>query len=76
MILENPKAEYLLFDLNNHKYTEPVLTYIQEQFPTTKITALFGNSVETMSTYIANNLAEVNTYDVCHLDGGHTEDIF
>ncbi len=76
MIMENPDAEYLLFDLNYHRYTEPTLNYIKAAFPTTKITAIFGDSVQTISKYIEEHPEESGTYDLIHLDGGHTEDIF
>jgi predicted O-methyltransferase YrrM len=76
MLLENPTAEYLLFDLNVHPYTEPTLRYVKEKFPTTKITVVFGDSTKTITQYIADNPMEWNTYDLCHLDGGHTRDIF
>jgi hypothetical protein len=76
MLLVNPTAEYLLFDLNNHKYTEPVLSYIKEAFPNTKIKAIFGDSVKTVTQYIEENPADWGTYDLCHLDGGHTQNIF
>ena len=76
MLLENPTAEYLLFDLNIHSYTEPVINYVKKSFPTTSITVIYGNSVETISTYIKNHPDELHTYDLIHLDGGHTEDIF
>ena len=76
MIMSNPDAEYLLFDLNNHKYTEPCLNYIKKSFPNTKITTIFGNSVETIYKYINDNSIELAQYDLCHIDGGHTIDIF
>jgi hypothetical protein len=76
MLLENPTAEYLLFDLNNHKYTEPTLAYVREAFPSARITAVFGDSVKTLAQYIAEHPEECNTVDFCHLDGGHTEDVF
>ena len=76
MLIENPNAKYLLFDLNNHKYTEPCINYIKSQFPNTKITIIYGNSIETVNNYIKENQYELNTYDLCHIDGGHTEDIF
>lgn len=76
MLLINPTAEYLLFDLNNHRYTEPILAYIKKAFPTTKITAIFGTSVKTVPEYLRANPSEHGTYDLCHLDGGHTYDIF
>jgi hypothetical protein len=76
MLLINPTAEYLLFDLNNHKYTLPTFNYIKEQFPTTKINIIFGNSIETINKYIIDNPNDTKSYDLIHLDGGHTEDIF
>jgi hypothetical protein len=76
MLMENPDAEYLLFDLNCHKYTQPALAYVKSAFPSSKITMVCGNSVKTIREYIAENPHELNTYDFCHLDGGHTEDIF
>ena len=76
MIMENPDAEYLLFDLNNHKYTEPCLEYIRNAFPYTKINAVFGDSTKTMAEYIENNKEELNTFDLIHLDGGHTHNVF
>lgn len=76
MLLENPDAEYLLFDLNNHRYTEPCLEYLRKQFPNTKITAIFGNSANTMKDYINNNKDILKTFDFCHIDGCHFEDVF
>jgi hypothetical protein len=29
-----------------------------------------------MATYIQENPEKLATYDLCHLDGGHTQDIF
>lgn len=76
MLLENPHAEYLLFDLGNHRYTRPVFDYVKCAFPNTKINIIYGNSVNTMSNYISQNNSELDTYDLIHLDGGHTPDIF
>ena len=76
MLLINPNAEYLLFDLGNHKYTIPTLNYIKTQFPDTKINMIFGNSIETIPEYIRDNQNNINSFDLIHLDGGHTEDIF
>jgi len=76
MLLVNPDAEYLLFDLNCHQYTVPTLNYIKSAFPTTKIKVIFGNSVETINKYVLANPNDLNSYDFFHLDGGHTENIF
>ena len=37
MLLINPNAEYLLFDLGNHKYTIPTLNYIKHNFRILKL---------------------------------------
>jgi hypothetical protein len=76
MLLINPNAEYLLFDLGNHKYTIPTLNYVRTQFPDTKINIIFGNSIETIPKYIQDNQDSINSFDLIHLDGAHTENIF
>jgi predicted O-methyltransferase YrrM len=76
MLLINPEAEYLLFDLNCHKYTEPAFNYIKSQFPSTKINIIFGDSTKTMHKFIVDNQTELHSYDLIHIDGGHTIDIF
>ena len=76
MLLVNPTAEYLLFDLGNHRYTAPCLEYLRSAFPSAKIQIIYGNSVETVAAYIKENPTECGTYDFCHIDGGHTEDVF
>jgi predicted O-methyltransferase YrrM len=76
MLLQNPSADYLLFDLNYHRYTEPIINYVKGAFPDTNIKIVYGNSIDTISKYILDNQDEINTYDLIHLDGGHTEDIF
>jgi hypothetical protein len=72
----NPTATYLLFDLNNHKYTEKCLDYLRNAFPSSNINVIFGDSTITIPKYISLHSDEINTYEMCHLDGGHTEDIF
>lgn len=76
MLLINPEAEYLLFDLGKHKYTSISIDYIKKIFPKSKINIIYGDSTKTLKEYIENNLSENNTYDICHIDGGHTKNIF
>ena len=76
MLLVNPTAEYLLFDLGNHRYTASCLEYVRTAFPSAKIQIIYGNSVETVAAFIKENPTECGTYDFCHIDGGHTEDVF
>jgi len=74
MLLVNPEAEYTLFDLGNHRYTRPCIDYIRSQFPNTVIEISYGTSVETIPEYI--RLGSDKKYDLCHLDGGHTFEVF
>ena len=78
MLLENPDAEYLLFDLNNHRYTHRTLDYITKTFSSTTFTVVYGDSVATVAAYITEHEADpdLRSYDFVHLDGGHTEDVF
>ena len=76
MLLINPDAEYLLFDLGEHLYTRKCIKYINQNFPNTKINIIYGDSTFTITEYIKNNSSILNTFDLIHLDGGHTENIF
>ena len=76
MLMINPSAEYILFDLNCHQYTNLCFEYIKNTFPDTKITIHYGNSVETVKQYIETNMMDIATFDMCHIDGGHTYDVF
>lgn len=71
MLLENPKAEYLLFDLGIHSYTKPCFEYLKNSFSDTKINIIYGDSIETVKNYINNNPNEKNQFDFIHIDGGH-----
>jgi len=76
MLLENSTADYLLFDLGMHTYTSKTVQYTISAFPQASIKIVYGNSVETITKYIDENPNEIGTYDLIHLDGGHTEDIY
>lgn len=69
MVSANPKAEYLIFDLNGHAYTKPCVEYIKNAYPSTKITEIYGDSNVTLKQYIESN--ELHTFDLIHIDGGH-----
>jgi predicted O-methyltransferase YrrM len=69
MISTNPKAEYLIFDLNGHSYTKPCVEYIKNAYPSTKIKEVYGDSNITLKQYIDSN--ELHTFDLIHIDGGH-----
>lgn len=71
MVSVNPNAEYLLFDLNAHRYTKPCVQYIREAYPSAKITEIYGDSNITLKEYIASN--KLHTFDLIHIDGGHED---
>lgn len=69
MIENNPTADYVIFDLCNHRYTIPCVTYIAEQYPNTKIEFIAGDSSISMPNYIKEN--PNLKFDFIHIDGGH-----
>lgn len=69
MIANNPTADYVIFDLCNHRYTIPCVTYIAEQYPNTKIEFIAGDSSISMPNYIKEN--PNLKFDFIHIDGGH-----
>jgi len=69
MVSNNPNAEYLILDLNNHGYTKPCIDYIKNAYPSTKITEVYGDTKLTLREYIKTK--ELNTFDMIHIDGGH-----
>jgi hypothetical protein len=64
-----PNAEYHLFDINWHKYTEPCLEYVKSQYPKTKFYTYYGDSKITLLDYVISK--PLYTFDFCHIDGGH-----
>lgn len=71
MLEQNPKAEYILFDLGNHRYTSPCIEYIKKQYPKSRIKIIYGDSKETIPNFIVYNQYLVNNFDLVHIDGGH-----
>lgn len=71
MLEQNPTAEYILFDLGNHGYTNPCVEYIKEQYPKTRIKIIYGDSKETVSNFILRNEYLQESFDLVHIDGGH-----
>lgn len=74
MILVNPKAQYVLFDLGIHTYARPCFEYLKKLFPKTKIEIFWGDSRETVAQYNENYPGVI--FDLIHIDGGHTSEIY
>lgn len=68
MLLSNPESDFLFFDLNYHRYTEPCFQYLQRYFPETNMEIIYGDSKKTLPKFVENNK---EVFDLIHIDGGH-----
>jgi len=68
-VLQNSHSikKVLLFDINNHKYVESAVKYITAEFPHIDIKFIKGDSTKTIPN---TNIDQ--TYDLIHIDGGHS----
>jgi len=64
---------FTIFDLGRHAYTKPCVEYIQSKFKTVQCEYVEGDSTIVMPKWICNHTELIGTYDVVHVDGGHTE---
>jgi len=74
MILENPNARYVLFDLGTHAYARPCFEYLKKTFPQTTMEIFWGDSRETLATYHKEHPEAV--FDLIHIDGGHQSEVY
>jgi predicted O-methyltransferase YrrM len=74
MLLVNPNAEYILFDIGLHKYSKLCLEYIKEKFPNTRINIMWGDSRVTLPEYKLLNPNVI--FDVVHIDGSHRSEVY
>jgi predicted O-methyltransferase YrrM len=65
--------EFTIFDIVEHKYTKPCYNYVKSQFSHVSFEFIEGDSTKTMPEWIGLNSSLAGTYDVVHLDGGHSE---
>jgi len=65
--------DFTIFDIGHHSYTRPCLNYIKSMFPVVKFEYIEGDSTTTMPIWINENTQSIGSYDVVHLDGGHSE---
>lgn len=66
--------DFTIFDIGHHSYTKPCLKYMESQFPSVNFEYIEGDSTVTMPKWIGEREASVTeSYDVVHVDGGHTE---
>lgn len=74
MMLDRPNTPitFTVFDIGEHKYMQPSLKYIASQFSHVIIDCIEGDSTQTIPQWIAKHPIVRNTYDVVHVDGGHS----
>jgi predicted O-methyltransferase YrrM len=72
LMLLNDISEMTIFDLAEHKYTIPSFNYLKERFSNVQFEFVQGDSTLTVSNWITENPEMCGTYDVVHVDGGHT----
>jgi len=65
--------EFTIFDIGHHAYTKPCLEYMKKAFPHVTFEYIEGDSTMTVPPWTAKNSNRMLTYDVVHVDGGHTE---
>jgi hypothetical protein len=65
--------DFTVFDIGMHEYTKPCLKYLESKFNQVRFEYIEGDSALTMPKWIKDNEAAVGTYDVVHVDGGHSE---
>ncbi len=70
---DNTEIDYTIFDIGHHLYTKPCLEYIKSKFNHVKFEYIEGDSTVKMPEWINENQESKRTYDVVHVDGGHTQ---
>ena len=65
---------FTIFDIVKHKYTMPCFNYIENNFSNINFELIKGDSVIEIPKWIDNNTGACNTYDIVHIDGGHSEE--
>lgn len=70
---EEKPLDFTIFDIGEHKYTKPCYNYIKSNFSNVSFEFIEGDSTKTMPKWIASHPELAGTYDVVHLDGGHSE---
>ena len=70
LLLASSATTFTVFDIGHHRYTQPCLNYIEHIFPHVAFEYIVGDSTLTMPTHVEGRL---QTYDLVHVDGGHSE---
>jgi len=65
--------DYTIFDIGEHRYTKECLEYIKTVFPHVNFQYIEGDSTTSIPEWISDNIDLIGTYDIVHVDGGHSE---
>jgi predicted O-methyltransferase YrrM len=65
---------FLSFDLCEHPYTKECFEYLKSKHPQMQ-RMIEGDSTKTVFQFINENPSELGTYDVFHVDGGHSQEV-
>lgn len=77
MILGNKNLNNLhftIFDINHHPYTKTCYLYLKDKFPSVNFEFIAGDSIEKIPQYTLLYPECLGTFDLVHIDGGHSED--
>ncbi len=69
------ESTFVFFDLGEHSYTRPCAEYVEHIGKSQKgadITWVYGDSRTTIPRWIQANPHSLGTFDVVHMDGGHS----
>lgn len=66
--------DFYVFDINDHKYMEPCLKHVASVFPAVHFKGYFGDSRQILTQFVAANPDQRGTFDLIHVDGGHSEE--
>lgn len=70
LLLASSATTFTVFDIGHHRYTQPCLNYIEHIFSHVAFEYIVGDSTLTMPTQMEGRQ---ETYDLVHVDGGHSE---
>ena len=70
LLLASSATTFTVFDIGHHRYTQTCLNYIEHIFPHVAFEYIVGDSTRTMPTQMDGR---IQTYDLVHVDGGHSE---
>lgn len=69
-----PGTEFIVFDLNNHNYSRKAFEYLGSQYSQVR-QMIVGDSTLTLPQFVKERPEEIGTFDIIHVDGGHSQDI-